>query len=872
MLKQINGKLTLNFFTDEGLLPNYAFPEEGVELRSIILKQREKPKGDEGKYQAFTFEYVRPAASAITELAPGNVFYVEGRRLKIDQVAVNESTLQKWHFCDACSYMELLANAPSVRSECPACGSPNWTDASLKRDLVRLRQVVSTSFDRSSRSHDDKDEREPAFYSRHESVVIPEDAERRAYQIRGATVPFGFEFLGKLTLRVVNLGQDSPDVHAFRLGGREVSSAGFLLCPDCGKVQSRKTASGEEEMKHDLGCRHRGRDATPLKAVFLYRELNSEAIRVLLPSSSADEDADMASFVAAVHLGLRLYFHGSIEHLRGCVDERSVNGTSLRRKYLVLYDQVPGGTGYLKQLSQRPEIFLQVLRLALAHLKDCQCATRADHDADGCHRCILQSRHAHDHAGLSRTTAIRLVETILAQADQLEAVARVSDIDIHPLIKSELEKSFLESLRAVPGAQLQAKIVRNKPGYLWHAADTAWEIAPQMDVPVGSIVDVPSTPDFVLYPVRADQSRPVAVFLDGFRFHADEAAGHNRVARDVQQRQALLQSGQYWVWSFSWEDIQFRHDPAKIAATMTGEAHAQRRNELARQVLTGDELMLAQGAGGYTSWSLFLEFLARPAPTFWKRVSYLYALALPGQLQPVALEKAADAVGRLCQGSHEGLSLASVTPWDGLGGTYCGDQLAAITLMTQGSVKDRNASGIFLLLSFDDDLNLREPDFPKHWRGFLRLLNRVQFLTQTHVITVRGAQRGVFAGIPDAYRYFLAGGELPRTTTAAAEPQTTSHLPPDFELAHSCLAPFLLQLLEQNLAWPIIGFELVTNGCVTATAETAWPAYRIGLFQAEFTEDQEVFTSAGWRTFSFGPDGPSAKDVEALISLLGSPP
>lgn len=168
------------------------------------------------------------------------------------------------------------------RSECPACESPNWADASLKRDLVRLRQVVSTSFDRNSRSHDDKDEREPAFYNRHESVVIPEDAERQAYQIRGGTVPFGFEFLGKLTLRVVNLGQDSPEIHAFRLGGREVSSGGFVLCPDCGKVQSRKSASGEEELKHDLSCRHRGKDAAPQKAVFLYRELNSEAIRVLL--------------------------------------------------------------------------------------------------------------------------------------------------------------------------------------------------------------------------------------------------------------------------------------------------------------------------------------------------------------------------------------------------------------------------------------------------------------------------------------------------------------------------------------------------------------------------------------------------------------
>lgn len=869
MLKQINGKLTLNFFTDEGLLPNYAFPEEGVELRSVILKQREKPKADEGKFEATTYEYVRPAASAITELAPGNVFYVEGRRLKIDQVTVSENTLQKWHFCDQCSYMELVSDSAPGRSECPACESPNWADASLKRDLVRLRQVVSTSFDRSSRSHDDKDQREPAFYNRHESVVIPNDAERQAYQIRGASVPFGFEFLGKITLRVVNLGQDSPEIHAFRLGGRDISSGGFVLCPDCGKVQGRKSSSGEEEMKHDLSCRHRGKDAAPLKAVFLYRELHSEAIRVLLPSSSADEDADMVSFVAALHLGLRLYFRGSIEHLKGCVDERPVSGTNLRRKYLVLYDQVPGGTGYLKQLSQKPEVFLEVLRLALGHLKDCQCATRADHDTDGCHRCILQSRHRRDHAGLSRTTAIRLLTTILEQADQLERVDRVSDIDIHPLIQSELEKSFLESLRAVPGAQLQAKIVRGKPGYLWRSGDAAWEVALQMALPTGAGLDVPSIPDFVFYPVRADLSRPIAVFLDGFRFHADEASGHNRVAKDVQQRQALLKSGGFWVWSFSWEDIQFRNDPAKIPATLLGETHAQRRSDMARQLLTGDELALAQSAAGYTSWSLFLEFLARPDAAFWEKLSYLYALALPAQLQPASLEDAVEAVRKLCQETTEVASLVGGQDCDGLGGLINSDGIVAMILMTNSSVKERDASGVFLLLRFDDDAVVRDPDFARHWRGFLRLMNRLQFLPHSHVVTVRGCKHGTFSGIPDDYRHFLAGGAGARPADKP-KPDSDGTLPPDYDLAHNGVAAFLKKVFQKRLPWPVIGFELEENGCVSATAETAWPDCKVALIALEMVADHDAFSHAGWRVFAFGLDGLTPQDTETVISILSS--
>ena len=590
---------------------------------------------------------------------------------------------------------------------------------------------------------------------------------------------------------------------------------------------------------------------------------------MLLPSSSADEDAAMTSFVAALHLGLRLYFHGSIDHLKGCVDERPVSGTALRRKYLVLYDQVPGGTGYLKQLSQKPEIFLEVLRLALQHLKDCKCATRDDHETDGCHRCILQSRHRRDHAGLSRTTAIHLLDTILQHTDQLERVDRVSDIDIHPLIQSELEKSFLESMRAVPGAQLQAKIVRGKPGYLWRCGDSAWEVALQVDLPAGPGLEVSSIPDFVFYPVRADLSRPMAVFLDGFKFHADEASGHNRVAKDVQQRQALVNSGKFWVWSFSWEDIQFRNDPSKIPATQLGETNAQRRNEIARQLLAGDELALAQSAASYTSWSLFLEFLARPAAVFWEKVSYLYALALPLQLQPTSLEHGIEALRKMCQEPTTNASLVGSEHCDGLGGSFNADGIVTIVLMTNAGVKERDASGVFLLLRFDDDTAVRDHDFPRHWRGFLRLLNRLQFLSHSHVVTVRGCKHGMFSGVPDAYRHFLAGGSAVPPTDKS-RPGSADALPPDFDLAHQGVTALLRQVLQKRLLWPVIGYELEENGRVAATAETAWPDCRLALIAQEMVADHETFNHAGWRVFLFGSEGITPQDTETIISILSS--
>jgi DEAD/DEAH box helicase domain-containing protein len=107
IVRSMNERQVLNFFTDEGLLPNYAFPEAGVILRSVIYRRNPKAEDDERKYKTRTYEYERPASAAILELAPANHFYAEGRKLQVDQVNLQVSQIEAWRFCTDCSYLEL---------------------------------------------------------------------------------------------------------------------------------------------------------------------------------------------------------------------------------------------------------------------------------------------------------------------------------------------------------------------------------------------------------------------------------------------------------------------------------------------------------------------------------------------------------------------------------------------------------------------------------------------------------------------------------------------------------------------------------------------------------------------------------------------
>ncbi|RLC66021.1 MAG: DEAD/DEAH box helicase, partial [Chloroflexi bacterium] len=161
LIKKINNQNTYNFFTDEGLLPNYAFPETGVILRSIIYRIKKDSKEDESNFESWVYEYERPAVSAIDELAPLNYFYAGKRKVFVDQINMDVSEIEQWRFCNNCSHMEKEIGEISAES-CPHCGSPMWADSAQRIQMLRMRQVFATSSDRRSRITDESDDREPS--------------------------------------------------------------------------------------------------------------------------------------------------------------------------------------------------------------------------------------------------------------------------------------------------------------------------------------------------------------------------------------------------------------------------------------------------------------------------------------------------------------------------------------------------------------------------------------------------------------------------------------------------------------------------------------------------------------------------------------
>ena len=104
VLQEIGKKNIFNFLSDEGLLPNYAFPEAGIILRAVLYrKEDEETPVQKKRYEKMVYEYSRSASSAISEFAPNNSFYVDGRKLTIVVVdgedelrRIMAEPLEKW--------------------------------------------------------------------------------------------------------------------------------------------------------------------------------------------------------------------------------------------------------------------------------------------------------------------------------------------------------------------------------------------------------------------------------------------------------------------------------------------------------------------------------------------------------------------------------------------------------------------------------------------------------------------------------------------------------------------------------------------------------------------------------------------------------
>jgi DEAD/DEAH box helicase domain-containing protein len=895
LIEELGNKYTLNVLTDEGVIPNYAFPEPGVYLDSVIRIERPNAAI---KHRTYTF--LRPASSAIREFAPFNSFYADGRKVRIDEVDLgtrDRSRLEDWRFCPACNHMELVGEQRDTAEGCPRCKTDGWTDAGQVRTLVNFRRARSLTGSPTAAVTDDSDDREEQYYELQELIDVGPENLCGARAIK--SLPFGVELLRDLRMRQVNFGMAGPAIGGgMEVAGQNLSASGFEVCAFCGRVRGANgRIDGASQIRHLPQCRSRRpgmKEKT--RTIHLYRQIASEAIRILLPVSQVGHDAATASFQAALQLGFRRHFQGAPGHLLVRAQQEPLPDETGHRRFLIVFDAVPGGTGYLSELWQG-DTFFRVLEGALRALVVCDC--RKDPTKDGCYRCLYAYQEQRNLEIISSRLAERMLKEILDKEGELAEVGTLSDLPMDILLESELERRFLSLLlnriAEIPRASWKQVVSHGQACYRISlpielpgkgTQDIVWDIVPQENLGPREGVDVPCRPDFIFKPRLPQNLRegvstrplPLAVFCDGLAYHVKPDQPLGGIADDIRKRTSLLHSHHFHVWSLTWKDVEgFASGSDALPQTaifgrvpLTG---VNQLWEMTSSRRTAVPSWPKREAGRLGSMEMLIEYLRNPWDEAWRDLARCYLLQWVSAGPLLSVEAARRAEERLeleprrftlpvdSPGSATGpgrpdtISRADVQGW-----------LAALVRADSRGLSEGDLGAVWCLLRLFDEAEGRSaPEFETSWRSFLQAWNLVQFHDGVRVVSSECP--------PDVYEEAFAPTEAPLAAESAvgpvadAGPNSEDAYESLLELATAASRALLLALRGRCLPAPQFDFELPGDpGRCGPQADLAWPELLVAILSEQQLEDQGAFERAGFLVWSHPVDVTAVTDELARRS------
>lgn len=843
VVRNLNNNDVFNFLSDEGLLPNYAFPEAGIILKAILYR-----KGDNvNKYEKMIYEYNRSASTAISEFAPSNNFYVQGRKLTIDQIDLTTAQTAKWRLCPNCSHAQLEETGRDIAA-CPQCGDPLWGDSGQVRTMLKVQMVYSNMDYTKSLINDESEDRNSTFYCKQMLVDVNENEDiLKAYQMDNHEFSFGYEFVKKATLREINFGESDIVGEKLTVAGVEDIRKGFKVCKYCGKIQPE---SGNPV--HTYTCRARDNQLINSEAfeecLFLYREFLTEALRILIPATTLDTSKiRQESFIAAFMFGMKEYF-GNVDHLRVCLSEVPVPDAGYRKQYLVIYDSVPGGTGYLKQLLQHDNAFVEVLEKALLVLENCSC--KNDPQKDGCYHCLYAYRQSQSIGQISRITAINLLKLILSGKENIQEIPKLSSVPTNPLFESELERKFIEALDRMGNKSRKIKIskelVNNKDGYLLKIEDNLWEIEPQFLLDSEYNVSVKSRADFVLWPKRTSGNhKPVAIFTDGFMYHKDIAAA------DTLKREAIRRSSKFRIWILSWKDVQSVFAVLGDYATNTLIPEKMPYGiHMYRPIVKQGEAEILQ-PDKVNTFELLLQYLEnKDAEELFSVHANAYSLSLiepsnyNNSIAYADWKNLIDPVADVLELFDYNIKLNNTFfgKWSPRSSEA---QLTILAGVEASDMQKNKTDAIVAVCAILDDIkDNRTEKYEAEWNGFWQFFNVMQFLQNFAVVTKDGINQSIYNAIP-VQEVEIAGHELKSEHEFTVDDSWKDIMEQIFdETAAECAE----KLMSTGVQAPsIVGYELLnSSGTVIAECEMAWESDKIALLLPYQMSGIDKFKKNGW--------------------------
>lgn len=493
---------TLNYFSNDGLLPSYQFPTDTFSLEPGVND---------------TPTLRRSAWVALFEFAPGNLVYANGHKLKSirayfegrnraaatgTEAANLESSgrVRSFCFCGKCGFAsEEIVNA------CPHCDEPN----PMKSDVAFIESFEA---EQNTQITSAEEARQRVYFERKENIVRDGN---NAVLIH--PYPFSYlEYRKQSRILVSNWGKKT---------GQDGMGEMFELCPSCGKHRpARLNAKESERWAEDHAKRCNGHP----RAYVLGYEFSADALVLPVPKRLIPDNQTEA-FCRTLGTAL---VAGAAELLELESDEIAFfqHPEPGAGAIITFYETVPGGAGYLAKLASRlPEWTKVSVDRLFAH--ECSGA---------CYGCLKSYRNQPFHHLLDKN----LVRDALFQLSTHELLKPPFEAKANEGIK--LTNKWIEENAPAPaGAPTKDTVIERKLFESIAKGGRLPEPVKQREFSSGDVLI--TVADF------AYETEKIAIYCDGFAFHGTA----EKLAADANKRNYLQGLG--WMVLTFWGQTILRN-------------------------------------------------------------------------------------------------------------------------------------------------------------------------------------------------------------------------------------------------------------------------------------------------------------------------
>ncbi|NMC72417.1 MAG: DEAD/DEAH box helicase [Myxococcales bacterium] len=364
----------LSYLGIDGFLPGYAMARETVRAQCL---------------EPFV-DISRPAAVALRELTPANHVYADRNIFRVRKLRF-ETLRSEDERTRAAVFQRMMVYDRENERVYEKGAEPTEGGKTLEPFVFPSMQMTDVEM-QPQRDIDDREPMRRRVWFKLFGRLLPRHAGGR----RGKIGPYDCRFLQRADLSLVNLGR--PKGEDFTL---------FPVCASCGATRSPTASQAELDKFAEDHRKIHGRNTVGHYA--LHVEFTSDAVE-LGPFKTHGEAANVFE---SIRIGARHVLDMGTTEVEGFILTDQQSG-----HWIVFYDPMPGGSGYLPQILRFWE---PICRRATDVLQNC--ATACD---TACYSCLKHFYNQQDHDVLNRHEAINLLADLTQPLEMEHAVPAVT--------------------------------------------------------------------------------------------------------------------------------------------------------------------------------------------------------------------------------------------------------------------------------------------------------------------------------------------------------------------------------------------------------------------------------------------------------------